>query len=50
MDNQKAQALIKGRNHKVHLKLSYAEYPRISRVKKMNFILVLDGVTDVSNI
>ena len=51
MDNQKAQALAKGGNHQGFiLKLTHAEYTDIKEFKKMNFILVLDGVTDVGNI
>jgi 23S rRNA (guanosine2251-2'-O)-methyltransferase len=51
VDNQKAQALAKGGNHQGFiLKLTHAEYTDIKEFKKMNFILVLDGVTDVGNI
>ena len=51
LDNQKAQALAKGGNHQCFfLKLNHVEYTNIKEFKKMNFILVLDGVTDVGNI
>ena len=48
--NQKAtlQALIKGGNHQgFFLKLLPHEYVPLKDFKSMNFILVLDGVTDV---
>ncbi|APW64411.1 MULTISPECIES: 23S rRNA (guanosine(2251)-2'-O)-methyltransferase RlmB [Arcobacteraceae] len=51
VDNQKAQALAKGGNHQgFFLKLSQFDYTPIKELKKMNFILVLDGLTDVGNI
>ena len=51
LDNQKAQALAKGGNHQGFiLKLTHVEYTSIKDFKAMNFILVLDGVTDVGNI
>ncbi|MCG3710981.1 23S rRNA (guanosine(2251)-2'-O)-methyltransferase RlmB [Aliarcobacter butzleri] len=51
LDNQKAQALAKGGNHQgFFLKLSQFDYAPIKELKAMNFILVLDGVTDVGNI
>ncbi|WP_418184627.1 23S rRNA (guanosine(2251)-2'-O)-methyltransferase RlmB [Aliarcobacter vitoriensis] len=51
VDNQKAQALAKGGNHQgLILKLSEYEYTSLKEIKNMNFILVLDGVTDVGNI
>lgn len=51
VDNQKAQALAKGGNHQgFFLKLSEFHYVPIKDIKAMNFILVLDGVTDVGNI
>ena len=51
LDNQTAQALAKGGNHQgFFLKLKHVEYTSIKEFKKMNFILVLDGVTDVGNI
>ena len=51
VDNQKAQALAKGGNHQGFiLKLTHSEYTELKEFKKMNFILVLDGVTDVGNI
>jgi len=51
VDNQKAQALAKGGNHQgFFLKLAQFNYAPIKEFKDMNFILVLDGVTDVGNI
>ncbi len=51
VDNQKAQALAKGGNHQgFFLKLLPYEYAPLKDFKSMNFILVLDGVTDVGNI
>lgn len=51
VDNQKAQALAKGGNHQgFFLKLEQFDYTPIKDFKKMNFILVLDGLTDVGNI
>ena len=51
VDKQKAQALAKGGNHQgFFLKLSQFDYTPIKELKKMNFILVLDGLTDVGNI
>lgn len=51
VDNQKAQALAKGGNHQgFFLKLEQFDYTPIKDLKKMNFILVLDGLTDVGNI
>ncbi|OCL94958.1 23S rRNA (guanosine(2251)-2'-O)-methyltransferase RlmB [Aliarcobacter thereius] len=51
VDNQKAQALAKGGNHQgLILKLSDYSYTAIKDLKNMNFIVVLDGLTDVGNI
>lgn len=51
VDNQKAQALAKGGNHQgFFLKLEQFDYTPIKDFKNMNFILVLDGLTDVGNI
>ncbi|NQY24629.1 MAG: 23S rRNA (guanosine(2251)-2'-O)-methyltransferase RlmB [Campylobacteraceae bacterium] len=51
LDNQKAQALAKGGNHQgFFLKLSIYEYKDFSEMKELNFVLVLDGLTDVGNI
>ncbi len=51
VDNKKAQALSKGGNHQgFFLKLKEFEYTPIKELKDMNFILVLDGLTDVGNI
>ena len=51
VDNQKAQALAKGGNHQGFiLKLTHIGYTSLKDIKAMNFILVLDGVTDVGNI
>lgn len=51
LDNQKAQGLAKGGNHQGYfLKLKEFEYTPLKDLKEMNFILVLDGLTDVGNI
>lgn len=51
IDNKKAQALAKGGNHQgFFLKLKEFNYTPIKELKQMNFILVLDGLTDVGNI
>ncbi len=51
LDNQKAQALAKGGNHQGYfLKISIFEYTSFQNMKKLNFIVVLDGLTDVGNI
>lgn len=51
LDNKKAQGLSKGGNHQgFFLKLKEFNYTSIKDIKDMNFILVLDGVTDVGNI
>ena len=51
LDNKKAQGLSKGGNHQgFFLKLKEFEYTPIKDIKDMNFILVLDGLTDVGNI
>lgn len=51
VDNKKAQALAKGGNHQgFFLKLNEFSYTPINEIKDMNFILVLDGLTDVGNI
>lgn len=51
LDNQKAQALAKGGNHQgFFLKLQTFEYTPLQEFKDMNFVLVLDGLTDVGNI
>lgn len=51
LDNQKAQGLAKGGNHQGYfLKLKEFEYTPLKDIKDMNFILVLDGLTDVGNI
>ncbi|MDD3026192.1 23S rRNA (guanosine(2251)-2'-O)-methyltransferase RlmB [Aliarcobacter skirrowii] len=51
VDNQKAQALAKGGNHQgLILKLSDYVYTPLKDIKNMNFIVVLDGLTDVGNI
>ena len=48
----KAQALAKGGNHQgMILKFSEFNYTPLKQIKKdMNFIVVLDGLTDVGNI
>ena len=51
LDNQKAQALAKGGNHQgFFLKLSIFEYTDFNQMKDLNFVIVLDGLTDVGNI
>ena len=51
LDNKKAQALAKGGNHQgFFLKLKEFEYTPITQMKQNNFIVVLDGLTDVGNI
>ena len=51
LDNKKAQGLSKGGNHQgFFLKLGEFEYTPIKDIKDMNFVLVLDGLTDVGNI
>lgn len=51
IDNKKAQALAKGGNHQgFFLKLKEYFYNSLKEIKDMNFILVLDGLTDVGNI
>lgn len=51
IDNQKAQALAKGGNHQgMFLKLKEFNYTPLKEIKNMNFIIVLDGLTDVGNI
>ncbi len=51
LDNKKAQALAKGGNHQgFFLKLKEFNYTPINEMKQNNFIVVLDGLTDVGNI
>lgn len=51
LDNKKAQSLSKGGNHQgFFLKLGEFNFTPINEIKDMNFILVLDGLTDVGNI
>ena len=51
LDNKKAQGLAKGGNHQgFFLRLKPFDYTPISEMKHNNFILVLDGLTDVGNI
>lgn len=51
LDNKKAQGLAKGGNHQgFFLRLKEFEYTSLKEIKDMNFILVLDGLTDVGNI
>lgn len=51
LDNQKAQALAKGGNHQGYfLKISIYEYTSFADMKDLNFVVVLDGLTDVGNI
>jgi len=50
-DNKKAQALAKGGNHQGFLlKIKPYEFATIEDIKKKDFIVVLDGLSDVGNI
>jgi len=50
-DNKKAQALAKGGNHQGFLlDIDEIEFAHMKDVKKSEFIVVLDGLTDVGNI
>lgn len=50
-DNKKAQALAKGGNHQGFLlDIDDLEYAQIKDVKQSDFIVVLDGLSDVGNI
>lgn len=51
LDNKKAQSLAKGGNHQgFFLKLSQYKTVELKDLKNSNFIVVLDGLTDVGNI
>lgn len=51
LDNKKAQSLAKGGNHQgFFLKLKDYETQDLKALKDSNFIVVLDGLTDVGNI
>lgn len=51
VDNQKAQALANGGNHQgFFLDIDIPEQSHLKYIKDMNFILVLDGLTDMGNI
>jgi 23S rRNA (guanosine2251-2'-O)-methyltransferase len=50
-DNMKSQALAKGGNHQGFLlDIDEFEFTNMKEVKKSNFIVVLDGLSDVGNI
>ncbi|MEA3290569.1 MAG: 23S rRNA (guanosine(2251)-2'-O)-methyltransferase RlmB [Campylobacterota bacterium] len=50
-DNKKAQSLARGGNHQGFLlEIDEFEFAEISQVKKSDFIVVLDGLSDVGNI
>jgi len=50
-DNKKAQALAKGGNHQGFLlDIDELEFAHMKDVKKSDFIVVLDGLSDVGNI
>ncbi len=50
-DNMKAQALARGGNHQGFLlDIEEFEYSTLNDIKKKDFILVLDGLTDIGNI
>lgn len=51
VDNQKAQSMARGGNHQGFLaSVSEFEFSDISELKKLNFIAVLYGISDVGNI
>ena len=51
VDNQKAQSLARGGNHQGFLaSVSEFEFSDFSELKKLNFIAVLYGISDVGNI
>ena len=51
LDNKKAQSLAKGGNHQgFFLRLSEFRVSTLKELKESNFIVVLDGITDVGNI
>jgi len=51
LDNKKAQAMAKGGNHQgFFLKLSNFKTHSLKDIKDSNFVVVLDGLTDVGNI
>ncbi len=51
MDNQKAQSLARGGNHQGFLaNVSEFEFSDIAELKKLNFIAILYGISDVGNI
>ena len=50
-DNMKAQALARGGNHQGFLlKIDDFEFTSLKEIKKSEFIVVLDGLTDTGNI
>ncbi len=50
-DNMKAQALARGGNHQGFLlDIEEFEYSKLNDIKSKDFILVLDGLTDIGNI
>jgi 23S rRNA (guanosine2251-2'-O)-methyltransferase len=50
-DNKKAQALARGGNHQGFLlKINEFEFSNIQDIKRSEFIVVLDGLTDTGNI
>lgn len=51
VDNQKAQSLARGGNHQGFLaNVSEFEFSDIAELKKLNFIAILYGISDVGNI
>ena len=51
VDNQKAQSLARGGNHQGFLaNVSEFEFSDIAELKKLNFIVILYGISDVGNI
>jgi 23S rRNA (guanosine2251-2'-O)-methyltransferase len=51
LDNKKAQALAHGGNHQGFLlDIKEFDYISLSQIKRQNFVLILDGLTDIGNI
>ena len=51
LDNKKAQALAKGRNHQgFFLKIKDILISNLNELKNYNFLIILVGITDVGNI
>lgn len=51
VDNQKAQALANGGNHQgFFLDIDFPKQSSLKEIKDLDFILILDGLTDMGNI